>query len=167
MNRDALWLSTAIVHIITDVILLAMPMPILIRLNLPKRQRVALVLVFALGGLYVPLSPVSPIFTNFHQILFPPQSANSGLIFSVCITSGLRVESLRQVARADDIVRKYCLRTFETIKLVPSELIRILFRRQCVGSLVVSYRMQCRNNMLLSPHPTTAGDSNIPKYILK
>ncbi|PGH33738.1 hypothetical protein GX50_03478 [[Emmonsia] crescens] len=74
MNRDALWLSTAIVHIITDVILLAMPMPILIRLNLPKRQRVALVLVFALGGF-------------------------------VCITSGLRVESLRQVARADDIVR--------------------------------------------------------------
>ncbi|OAX81314.1 hypothetical protein ACJ72_04349 [Emergomyces africanus] len=74
MSRDGLWLSTAIVHIVTDIILLAMPMPILMRLNLPKRQRIALVLVFALGGF-------------------------------VCVTSGLRLKSLRQVARADDIVR--------------------------------------------------------------
>ncbi|PGH07999.1 hypothetical protein GX51_01439 [Blastomyces parvus] len=73
MNRDAFWLSTAIVHIVTDIILLAMPMPILIRLNLPKRQRIALVLVFALGGF-------------------------------VCITSGLRLESVRQVARSADII---------------------------------------------------------------
>ncbi|KAG5295235.1 integral membrane protein [Histoplasma ohiense] len=49
-----------------------MPMPILIRLNIPKRQRIALVLVFALGGF-------------------------------VCITSGLRLESLRQLARLDDL----------------------------------------------------------------
>ncbi|OJD19757.1 hypothetical protein AJ78_00256 [Emergomyces pasteurianus Ep9510] len=74
MSRDGLWLSTAIVHIVTDIILLMMPMPILVRLNLPRRQRIALVLVFALGGF-------------------------------VCVTSGLRLKSLRQVARADDIVR--------------------------------------------------------------
>ncbi|EQL37601.1 hypothetical protein BDFG_01177 [Blastomyces dermatitidis ATCC 26199] len=45
MSRDALWLSTAIVHIVTDIILLAIPMPIPIRLNLHKRKRIGLVLV--------------------------------------------------------------------------------------------------------------------------
>ncbi|KLJ11747.1 hypothetical protein EMPG_13098 [Blastomyces silverae] len=74
MSRDALWLSTAIVHIVTDIILLAMPMPILIKLNLPKRQRIGLVLVFALGGF-------------------------------VCITSGLRLESVHQVATSADMIR--------------------------------------------------------------
>ncbi|QSS60326.1 integral membrane protein [Histoplasma capsulatum] len=101
LNRDAFWLSTAIVHIVTDVVLLAMPMPILIRLNIPKRQRIALVLVFALGGLYIPLQSVS---NNPHQIMFLAQKVNSVLVISVCITSGLRLESLRQLARSDDLV---------------------------------------------------------------
>ncbi|EGC43439.1 integral membrane protein [Histoplasma capsulatum var. duboisii H88] len=101
LNRDAFWLSTAIVHIVTDVVLLAMPMPILIRLNIPKRKRIALVLVFALGGLYIPLESVS---NNPHQIMFLAQKVNSVLVISVCITSGLRLESLRQLARSDDLV---------------------------------------------------------------
>lgn len=113
LNRDAFWLSTAIVHIVTDVVLLAMPMPILIRLNIPKRQRIALVLVFALGGLYIPLQSVS---NNPHQIMFLAQKVNSVLVISVCITSGLRLESLRQLARSDDLVGTY---DFPTAGAIP------------------------------------------------
>ena len=59
LNMEALWLSNAIVHIITDVCLLSMPMPVLSSLKLPWKQKVALMAIFALGGLYV-------LFLNIH-----------------------------------------------------------------------------------------------------
>ncbi|PGH17175.1 hypothetical protein AJ79_01313 [Helicocarpus griseus UAMH5409] len=71
LNMDPLWMSTAIVHIVTDVVLLTFPMPIISSMKLPKRQRFALMLVFALGGF-------------------------------VCVTSGLRLRSLRQAAHVHD-----------------------------------------------------------------
>lgn len=51
IDMESLWLSNAIVHIVTDIIILAMPMPALYSLQLPQRQRLALMAVFALGGL--------------------------------------------------------------------------------------------------------------------
>lgn len=51
INKEALWLSNAIVHIVTDITILAMPMPTLYSLQLPRRQKLALMAVFALGGL--------------------------------------------------------------------------------------------------------------------
>ncbi|KEQ98823.1 hypothetical protein AUEXF2481DRAFT_1655 [Aureobasidium subglaciale EXF-2481] len=50
MNLKAKWFVDAAVNIITDLIILSMPMPYLKGLNLPKRQRVGLIVVFALGG---------------------------------------------------------------------------------------------------------------------
>ncbi|KAK2762748.1 hypothetical protein FQN54_000922 [Arachnomyces sp. PD_36] len=71
INMEALWFSNAIVHIITDVVILSMPMPTLNSLQLPKKQKLALMAVFALGGF-------------------------------VCITSGLRLQSLQVIARSTD-----------------------------------------------------------------
>ncbi|PGH19269.1 hypothetical protein AJ80_04136 [Polytolypa hystricis UAMH7299] len=68
---DALWLSNAIIHIVTDVALLIMPMPILSTLQLPKKQKLAIIGIFAVGGF-------------------------------VCITSGLRLQSLRVIGRSQD-----------------------------------------------------------------
>ena len=51
MNHEAKWFSDATVSIITDLILLSIPMPFLKGLNLPHRQKVGLIAVFALGGL--------------------------------------------------------------------------------------------------------------------
>jgi hypothetical protein len=51
INMEALWFSNAIVHIITDITILLMPMPILSSLQLPRKQKIALMAVFALGGL--------------------------------------------------------------------------------------------------------------------
>jgi hypothetical protein len=50
MNFEAKWFSDATVSIITDMILLSMPMPFLKGLNLPYRQKAGLIAVFALGG---------------------------------------------------------------------------------------------------------------------
>lgn len=51
MDFEAKWFSDATVSIITDMILLSIPMPFLKGLNLPHRQKVGLIAVFALGGL--------------------------------------------------------------------------------------------------------------------
>jgi hypothetical protein len=51
MNVEAKWFSDAAVHILTDIILLSIPMPFLKGLNLPYRQKAGLIAVFALGGL--------------------------------------------------------------------------------------------------------------------
>jgi hypothetical protein len=51
MNFAAKWFSDAAVNILTDFILLSIPMPFLKGLNLPYRQKAGLIAVFALGGL--------------------------------------------------------------------------------------------------------------------
>ncbi|KAL4780280.1 hypothetical protein BJX76DRAFT_338451 [Aspergillus varians] len=49
LDRKALWFSNSGIHIFTDIILLVFPMPVLKKLQLPRRQKVALMGVFALG----------------------------------------------------------------------------------------------------------------------
>lgn len=52
-DKKALWFSNSAIHILTDILILIYPMPVLKSLQLPRRQRFALMAVFALGGLYV------------------------------------------------------------------------------------------------------------------
>ncbi|KAJ5168789.1 uncharacterized protein N7482_004383 [Penicillium canariense] len=49
-DKKALWFSNSAIHILTDVMILIYPMPVLKSLQLPKRQKFALMGVFALGG---------------------------------------------------------------------------------------------------------------------
>ncbi|KAJ5495745.1 hypothetical protein N7539_000861 [Penicillium diatomitis] len=48
-DKKALWFSNSAIHILTDFMILVWPMPLLKSLQLPKRQRFALMAVFALG----------------------------------------------------------------------------------------------------------------------
>ncbi|KAK6001408.1 hypothetical protein QM012_002739 [Aureobasidium pullulans] len=50
LNFKAKWFSDAAYNIITDLILLSIPMPFIKGLNLPYRQKAGLIAVFALGG---------------------------------------------------------------------------------------------------------------------
>ncbi|KAI5207910.1 hypothetical protein E4T39_01681 [Aureobasidium subglaciale] len=50
LNIKVKWFIDATVNIITDLVILSLPMPYLKGLNLPKRQRAGLMVVFALGG---------------------------------------------------------------------------------------------------------------------
>lgn len=52
LSFEALWFFNASMNIATDLALLIMPMPLLSQLQLPYTQKVALVGVFAIGGLY-------------------------------------------------------------------------------------------------------------------
>ncbi|KOS43375.1 hypothetical protein ACN38_g5726 [Penicillium nordicum] len=50
LDKKALWFSNSAIHIITDIVILVYPMPVLKSLQLPKKQKFALMAVFALGG---------------------------------------------------------------------------------------------------------------------
>lgn len=52
LDFEAVWFFNASVNIATDLTLLVMPMPLLSQLQLPRKQKVALMAVFAVGGLY-------------------------------------------------------------------------------------------------------------------
>lgn len=56
LSFEAVWFFNAAMNIATDLTLLILPMPHLSQLRLPRRQKVALLGVFALGGLSVFLS---------------------------------------------------------------------------------------------------------------
>lgn len=51
LSFEALWFFNASMNILTDLALLIMPMPLLSQLQLPRMQKIALVGVFAIGGL--------------------------------------------------------------------------------------------------------------------
>ena len=51
INKQFLWFFNAAMNILTDLIILALPMPVLSALKLPKRQKIGLMFIFALGGL--------------------------------------------------------------------------------------------------------------------
>ncbi|CAI7669553.1 unnamed protein product [Penicillium pancosmium] len=50
LNKPALWFSNAAMHITTDIAILIIPIPALASIDVPKRQKIALMLMFALGG---------------------------------------------------------------------------------------------------------------------
>ena len=51
MNRYIAWFVNAAINMVVDLVLILLPMPVLKGLNMPLRQKVALMFVFALGTL--------------------------------------------------------------------------------------------------------------------
>lgn len=51
MNKLAFWFSNAALNICTDIMILAIPVPVLKDLQLPKKQKVGLMLIFSIGAL--------------------------------------------------------------------------------------------------------------------
>ncbi|KAF2208670.1 hypothetical protein CERZMDRAFT_48687, partial [Cercospora zeae-maydis SCOH1-5] len=50
LNRLAVWFSNAAMNIVTDIATTVLPLPVLKSLNLPRRQRYILMVVFGMGG---------------------------------------------------------------------------------------------------------------------
>lgn len=61
VDRGAIYVATAGIGILTDVMLIALPIPIVVGLNIPRRQKVILVLLFVIGSVYDSLLPSSQI----------------------------------------------------------------------------------------------------------
>ncbi|KAH7251603.1 hypothetical protein BKA59DRAFT_492075 [Fusarium tricinctum] len=50
VNRPAVYICTAILGIASDLILLVMPLPMILRLQMPRRQKAGLVVLFVIGS---------------------------------------------------------------------------------------------------------------------
>lgn len=44
--------------VVADLILFALPFPVIVRLNLGRKKKIGLIVVFSIGGLYVLLAPI-------------------------------------------------------------------------------------------------------------
>jgi cytochrome b subunit of formate dehydrogenase len=51
ISRAVIWGLNAALQIFTDMVIVILPMPLLTKLQLPRRQKIALIIVFALGTL--------------------------------------------------------------------------------------------------------------------
>ena len=62
LNELGLWFAQASFNIISDIVIIILPMRAFQRLQLPRRQKLGLMFVFALGFLYVPpdVEPARP-----------------------------------------------------------------------------------------------------------
>jgi hypothetical protein len=50
VNRPAVYICTAILGIASNLILLVMPLPMILRLQMPRRQKAGLVVLFVIGS---------------------------------------------------------------------------------------------------------------------
>jgi hypothetical protein len=50
LDQKSLWFANASLNIVSDIVVLICPMPALSQLQLPKRQKIGVLVVFAIGG---------------------------------------------------------------------------------------------------------------------
>lgn len=58
LRMGPVWFTNAAIQISSDVLILIMPMPLVAKLQLPRRQKVGIMLVFGIGILYASLQPL-------------------------------------------------------------------------------------------------------------
>ena len=51
MNTQPLWYTTSGFQLATDFACLGLPIPVLMKLQLPRKQKISLIFIFILGGL--------------------------------------------------------------------------------------------------------------------
>ncbi|RDH23231.1 hypothetical protein M747DRAFT_338926 [Aspergillus niger ATCC 13496] len=78
LPEDVVWCLNAAFQITTDLILVVLPLPILANLNLPKRQKAALLVIFALG-FFVCATSIVRLSTIVHLLRDPDFTSGNGL----------------------------------------------------------------------------------------
>jgi len=147
LKFEAVWLFNASMSIATDLTLLILPMPLLVQLQLPRVQKLALMGVFAIGILYVPALPLP--YARLTKI-------------SVVITSILRLSSLQAVAKSTD--------TSCMLSSIPhfrhSAFTNNRYRQQRWSRLLDRCRMQRRYYLRLFTFPPTPHQPHLPQRAL-
>lgn len=101
MNQYIVWFFNAGVNIATDFIIVILPIAQIRQLNLPKRQKRLLIIVFGLAGLYVPSRDLVLIFLR-NGCTRSDQDVLTSYACSVCIVSILRLQSLVTISNSED-----------------------------------------------------------------
>ncbi|KAI3053606.1 hypothetical protein CBS76997_125 [Aspergillus niger] len=77
LPEDVVWCLNAAFQITTDLILVVLPLPILANLNLPKRQKAALLVIFALGFLKELMMVMVTVSAQQASSVYQPSSISS------------------------------------------------------------------------------------------
>ncbi len=91
-KRFWFWLGHGIVHVVTDVVLCIMPLPLLRTLPLPPVQKVVLIGIFCLGFVYVLLLAYGDLWLG--------KASNLG--DSTCVISAVRLTTLHASLQDED-----------------------------------------------------------------
>lgn len=51
IDRPAIYIATAVANIVSDVMIFSLPIPIVVKLQIPRRQKIGLFFIFAVGSL--------------------------------------------------------------------------------------------------------------------
>ncbi|PVH99899.1 hypothetical protein DM02DRAFT_414617 [Periconia macrospinosa] len=98
LNQAAVWFTNASVNIVQDIIILAMPIAMLRSLDIPSRQKKALIIVFAFGAIVCVVSIIrlqtlvaianskDPTYDNLAAAMLSAIEANMGIICA-CLPS--------------------------------------------------------------------------------
>ncbi|KFX94880.1 hypothetical protein O988_06098 [Pseudogymnoascus sp. VKM F-3808] len=87
MNRLQFWFANAGVNIATDIIIFAIPMPLLKQLQLPKKQKIGLMFVFGFGA-FVCITSIIRL-KSLYEISVSPDTALDGV--NAGIWSGIEI----------------------------------------------------------------------------
>jgi hypothetical protein len=87
--RSFLWFFNAAINIVTDLVILIMPIPVLSHLQISWKRRFGLMLLFAVGSLYV-----------VHVLSVPFCFNQEG---SACVTSVIRLKAVAVAINATDL----------------------------------------------------------------
>ncbi|KAF6825413.1 hypothetical protein CPLU01_10293 [Colletotrichum plurivorum] len=87
MDRLAFWFSNAALNIATDIVIFAIPIPLIRSLQISRKQKIALIMVFAVGGFVCVTSMVR--LKSLYEISVSPDTARDGV--SAAVWSGIEI----------------------------------------------------------------------------
>ncbi|KAK1625603.1 hypothetical protein BDP81DRAFT_397395 [Colletotrichum phormii] len=87
MNRLAFWFSNAALNILSDIIICGIPIPLIKSLQISKKQKIALIMVFAVGG-FVCITSMIRLY-SLYEISVSTDTSRDGV--HIAIWSGIEI----------------------------------------------------------------------------
>ncbi|KAK2730127.1 integral membrane protein [Colletotrichum kahawae] len=87
MDRLAFWFSNAALNIATDIIIVAIPIPLIRTLQISRKQKIALIMVFAVGG-FVCITSIIRL-RSLYEISISPDTSRDGV--HIATWSGIEI----------------------------------------------------------------------------
>ncbi|EQB56978.1 hypothetical protein GCG54_00002953 [Colletotrichum gloeosporioides] len=87
MDRLAFWFSNAALNIATDIIIVVIPIPLIRTLQISRKQKIALIMVFAVGG-FVCITSIIRL-RSLYEISISPDTSRDGV--HIATWSGIEI----------------------------------------------------------------------------